>query len=136
MLVVLAIVAILGAVLAVPRFDLDGRRREAAAETLELALAQALRRSRAGEPWRLAWQADAIELRRADAAEARRFPLPEGLRVQRLLADGLPWPAGQGLALAGFATPLLRLEMAAPGGLWVLRSLPTGRVERLAEAGA
>jgi prepilin-type N-terminal cleavage/methylation domain-containing protein len=130
MLVVLAIVAILGVALAVPDMGLAGRRREAAAERLELALAQALRRSRAGEPWRLAWQPASLQLERTDQPSLVPLALPEDLTIASLRADGQPWPPGRFLSLAGFATPLLRLELVGPGGQLLLRTLPTGRVER------
>lgn len=132
MLVVLAIVAILGAVVTVPSMDLTGRRAEAAAENLQLALAQVLRLGRAGDEWQLTWHPDVVRFARLGATEENRQALPAGARIRGLWVDGTPWPAGEVLALRGGTSPLLRLELDVGEQAWVLRSLPTGRVERQA----
>jgi prepilin-type N-terminal cleavage/methylation domain-containing protein len=136
MLVVLAIVAILATAAVVPRWGLDERRGDLAADEVANALADALRRGRTGEDWRLAWRADRLHLWQpgppAAAGADRQLALPDGLRIQALVVDGQTWPADAPLALAGFATPPLALDLDLDGRRIALRSLPTGRVERLA----
>lgn len=130
MLVVLAIVAILATVVTVPNLDLTGRRAEAAAERLELALAEVLRSSRAGEEWRIYWHPDGLRFRRFNLTGENHLILPTGASIHALWVDGTSWPSGKIIALQGAASPLLRLDIEIGDRQRVLRSLPTGRVER------
>jgi prepilin-type N-terminal cleavage/methylation domain-containing protein len=141
MLVVLAIVAILASAVVVPRWDLNERRSDMAVDGIAASLADALRRGRAGEDWRLAWTTGRLRLWRPVAADGsgaadRPLALPDGLRIRALAVDGQDWPEDQPLKLAGFATPPLRIELDLNGRVVALRSLPTGRVERLPDRGA
>jgi len=142
MLVVLAIIGILGATVVVPRWDLSERRRELATDQMAAGISDALRRSRAGEDWRLAWRGDRLRLWRPMAGAAagdkseRNIELPGGLAIRSMTVDGQPWPEDQALVLAGFATPPLRLDLAMGTETVTLKSSPVGRVERLAEPAA
>jgi prepilin-type N-terminal cleavage/methylation domain-containing protein len=143
MLVVLAIIAILGTTVVVPRWDLSGRRQDLAADEMAAGIADALRRSRGGEDWRLAWNGSRLRLWRPAVAAGtgggqaeRNIELPSGAVIRSLTADGQPWPEDQSLALTGFSTPLLRLELAMGAGTVTLKSSPIGRVERATEAAA
>ena len=140
MLVVLAIIAILATTVVLPSWDFSVRRRDLAADEVAAGIADALRRSRGGEDWRLAWRGDRLRLWRPSVATAdqaeRAVELPSGTAIRSLTVDGQPWPADQALALTGFSTPPLRLELAVGEGAATLRSSPTGRVERLTESAA
>lgn len=137
MLVVLAIVGILGVTVVVPQWDQAQRRRELVADDLAVAIAGALRRSRAGEDWQLAWSGGRLRLWRPGAGEKgeRTIDLPAGTAIRALAVDGRPWPEERPLALRGFSTPPLRLELDLGTATVTLQSSPIGRVERLAEAG-
>jgi prepilin-type N-terminal cleavage/methylation domain-containing protein len=139
MLTVLAIVAILSAAALAPRWDLADRRRDMAADAIAANIADVLRYSRAGEDWQLAWTRQQLRLWRPAALgqsdSDREIVLPEGLVVRQLSVDGQAWPADQPLAVEGFATPPLRLDLAAGERIITLRSLPTGLIERLPDAG-
>ena len=135
MLVVLAIVSILSAVIILPRWDLMERRRDLAVDELGASIGDALQRGRAGEDWRLAWESGRLRIWRPSVAGApvtmKEIALPEGLAISTLLVDGKTWPENQPLRLEGFATPPLRLEFEMREQTVVLRSLMTGRLERL-----
>jgi general secretion pathway protein H len=138
LLVVLAIIAIVSAAVVVPRWDLNDRRRDMAVDAIADSMAEALRYSRAGEDWRLIWTSEQLRLWQPDAVGRtgtdRGIALPEGLVIRELSVDGQPWPADRPLPLYGFATPPLRLDLAAPDRIISLRSLPTGVLERLPDA--
>ena len=141
MLVVLAIIAILSTAVVVPRWDFSERRRDLVADEMAADIADALRRSRAGEDWRLAWTGSRLRLWRPAVAAGtgggqaeRNVELPAGAAIRSMTVDGRPWPEDRPLALTGFSTPPLRLDLAVGAGTVTLKSSPIGRVERLTES--
>lgn len=130
MLVVLMVVAALGVFVVVPNMDLSGRSAEAAAERLELATAQALRLSRAGERWQLAWFPEALEFRRGDDGPVTRLVLPERAAIRAFSVEGSAWPPRRPLHLT-VGGSVFRIELDVAGRTRVLRALPTGRIERI-----
>ena len=135
MLVVVAILGIVGAAVIVPRWDWAERRRELAMDEVAARLSTALQRGRAGEEWRLAWASARLHLSRVDRLAGREavleIALPEGLAIRALTVDGEMWPENRSLKLAGFATPPLLIDFEMRSQTVAMRSLMTGRLERL-----
>lgn len=117
-------------------------RREAATEAmrLRLVLETALQEAQlTGRP--IAWISEGTRYRFLQSDMERRWQaitddqqlrpraLAEGVRVLSVSVDGQPLPPDSMLVFASTSTPVFRIDLDSPQGVFVLRARPNGRVD-------
>jgi len=144
MLVVLAILGIVSTFVALSTAPDPRRGAAVEAERLGLLLEAALQEAQWGGR-AMAWSADTKGYRFLQAESEPRWQpitdddlfrprlLAEGMGISGIEVEGQTLPPGALLIFSPAHTPLFRITLSAPQGTLVLRSLPNGKVDLIAD---